>query len=332
MIIICIDLFFHLVYTRNIRKIFLVINNKWEVVYVTAKRNIIINTYQTLSQKYHLDFSINPSVLSPDNSTLFTTSGMQHYKHLYSDIHYHNTFTNIQKCLRLNDLDEIGDGTHYLTFEMIGFYSFREYTLKQSIDFMLEFLNKLNITPDYVTIHPDKYDEWKHLYDNYNVEIRKDSECVWSDGNIGGYCTEFYKNNIEIGNIVNTLDTCIDIGFGLERLIQVSSENTLSSLTRLDILEDTILTLINSNIKIGHYKEEFILKKLITESVFLGSQINHEYFKTVKSNMVKNYTNYLRNKDKLKYKDKEKDFWLNTFGIYTDKIDFYHTLYTQETS
>ena len=37
------------------------------------------------------------------------------------------------------------------------------------------------------------------------VLVRIDNECLWSDGNIGGYCTEFYKNDIEIGNIVNTL-------------------------------------------------------------------------------------------------------------------------------
>lgn len=301
-----------------------------EVVYVTAKRNVIIETYQKLSNEHQLDFKINSSVISPDSSTLFTTSGMQHYKQLYSDNNYHNTFTNIQKCLRLNDLEEIGDGTHYLTFDMIGLYSFREWTLKRSIDFMILFLKEIGITPDYVTIHPDKYEEWKTLYQEYNFEIKLDSECIWSDGSIGGYCTEFYKNDIEIGNIVNTLGTCIDIGFGLERLLQVSGN--FLDLSRLEILEDTVITLIQSGVKIGHYKEEFILKKLVTECVFLGSKYEHEFFNTVKSNMLKNYTNYLRNKDKLKYKEKEDDFWLNTFGIYMDKINFYENLYSKETS
>lgn len=252
---------------------------------------------------------------------------MQHFKPMYSNVSYKNTFTNIQKCLRLNDWKEIGDGTHYLNFEMIGFFSFREWSLKSTIDFMLEFLKRINITPDYVTIHPDKYLDWRHLYDEYNVEIRMDSECIWSDGSIGGYCTEFYKDDVEIGNIVNTLDTCIDVGFGLERLLQIS--NSLKSKTKLEILEDTAFTLIDSGIVIGHYKEQFILKKIIIECVQIGSEQTHEYFMTVKKNQSNNYKNYLRNKDKLKYKNKEKDFWLNTFGIDVDKIEIYEKIYNE---
>jgi hypothetical protein len=41
---------------------------------------------------------------------------------------------------------------------------------------------------------------------------------MWSDGSISGYCTGFYKNGVEIGNIVNPLGTCIDVGFGAEHL------------------------------------------------------------------------------------------------------------------
>jgi len=280
-----------------------------------------------LSEQHGLNFSINSSVISPDDTTLFTTSGMQHFKSLYSNIDYKNTFTNIQKCLRLNDWQEIGDGTHYLNFEMIGFFSFREWSLKETIDFMWSFLKKINITPDYVTIHPDKYNDWKGLYDEYNIEIKMDDECIWSDGSIGGYCTEFYKDDIEIGNIVNTLDTCIDVGFGLERLLQVS--NSLKSKTKLEILEDTAFTLIDSGIVIGHYKEQFILKKIIIECVQIGSEKTHEYFMTVKKNQSNNYKNYLRNKDKLKYKNKEDDFWLNTFGIDVNKIEVYEKIYNE---
>lgn len=249
---------------------------------------------------------------------------MQHFKSLYNDLECQKTFSNIQQCLRLNDWQEVGDGTHYLSFEMIGLFSFREWSLQQSIDFMWSFLQKLNIKPDYVTIHPDKYEDWKHLYEKYNIEIKTDLECLWSDGSIGGYCTEFYKNNIEIGNIVNTLGTCIDIGFGLERLLQVS--NSLKSKTRLEILEDTSLILIDSGINIGHYKEEFILKKIIIECVISGSLITHEYYNTVRKNQVYNYRRYLRNKDRRKFSDKGDEFWLNTFGVDINKIHIYEKM------
>ena len=82
---------------------------------------------------------------------------MQHFKPQFSDPSFTDTFCTIQKCLRLNDLDEVGDGTHYLDFDMIGLFSFRHWTVPQSIDFFMEFLSSLNIKPDYVTIHPDKF-------------------------------------------------------------------------------------------------------------------------------------------------------------------------------
>lgn len=246
---------------------------------------------------------------------------MQHFKPQYSDTTFIGTFSNIQKCLRLNDLDEIGDGTHFLIFEMIGLFSFRELTLKFSIDFMISFLTKLGLKPDYVTIHPDKYEEWKNLYLEYDYEIRKDTECVWSDGSIGGYCTEFYINDVEIGNIVNTLGNCIDIGFGLERLLDVS--NSLKPKTKLQILEDTSLQLISEGVKVGHCKQEYILKKLIIESVFLGSTINHDYFNKIRENLKKSYDLYLKNKDKRKFIDKSDSFWLDTFGFYKDKESYY---------
>jgi len=76
--------------------------------------------------------------------------------------------------------------------------------------------------PDYVTIHPDKLFQWARFYGD-RVPIRPDPECMWSDGDISGYSTEFYKNGVELGNIVNPLETCIDVGFGLERLDMVVS-------------------------------------------------------------------------------------------------------------
>lgn len=292
--------------------------------YVTAKRNLIIEIYQNHSNDFKIPLHINNSCLSPDNTTLFTTSGMQHFKKQYSDTTFKDTFSNIQKCLRLNDLDEIGDGTHFLNFEMIGLFSFREKSLKFSIDFMISFLKKLNLKPDYVTIHPDKINEWKDLYKDYDFYIKEDSECIWSDGNIGGYCTEFYIDDIEIGNIVNTLGDCIDIGFGLERLLQVS--NSLESKTKLQILEETSIQLISEGVNIGHCKQEYILKKLIIESIFLGSKIKNEQFDKIRFNLKKSYENYLKNKDKKKFINKSDEFWLDTFGFYKNKENYYRNI------
>ena len=249
---------------------------------------------------------------------------MQHFKKLYLDDNYRNTFSNIQKCLRLNDLDEIGDGTHYLTFNMIGLFSFKEWSLQQSIDFMWHFLDKIGLIPDYITIHPDKIDEWSSLYTKYHIEIKTDIECIWSDGNISGYCTEFYKNDVEIGNIVNTLDQSIDIGFGLERLLTLLDIQENKS--RLDIIENCTLDLIESGVIPGHNKQGYILKKLITECILSGSVIQHDFFIQLKDNMRLSYFNYLKNKDKKKYQDKNDIFWKDTFGIDVGKIEIYEGL------
>lgn len=247
---------------------------------------------------------------------------MQHFKSLYSNEDYHNTFSNIQTCLRLNDWQEIGDGTHYLVFHMIGLFSFQQWSLKQSIDFMWSYLNKLDITPDYITIHPDKISEWSNFYKEYNVEIRSDSDCIWGDGNISGYCTEFYKHGIEIGNIVNTLGKSIDIGFGLERLEQVLNIDMIIP-NKIEILEQTYKQLIQDNIIIGHNKQGYLLKKIIHECILLGSNIQDNNFNNVRNNIKKNYQSYLKNVNKNKFKNKEPVFWLDTFGIDISRLEEY---------
>lgn len=250
---------------------------------------------------------------------------MQHFKHLYNDDTYHNTFSNIQKCLRLNDWNEIGDSTHYLTFDMIGLFSFQEWTLKQSINFIWYFLAKINITPDYVTIHPDKIKEWSNLYFDLNVEIRMDDECIWSDGNVSGYCTEFYKNDIEIGNIVNTLGRSIDIGFGLERLLQIINQDS-NNVCKLDVLEDAYFQLTKDGVEIGNKKQGYLLKKIIIESILLGSLVNDYNYNNIRKNIINNYRNYLSKKRLHKFKDKDSSFWLDTFGIDEKRLDLYQKI------
>lgn len=293
--------------------------------YVTAKRNEVINVFKTLCNEKLLSLSLNPSVISPDSSTLFTTSGMQHFKPQFSDESYLNTFCTIQRCLRLNDLNEVGDGTHYLDFEMIGLFSFRQWTVKETIDFFMNFLSRLEIKPDYVTIHPDKLEEWTEYYQDYLVEVRPDLECKWSDGSIGGYCTEFFKDNVEIGNIVNPLGTCIDVGFGLERLLLVKNQE--HNTKRLEILERCCFTIIDSGIELGHHKESSILKKIIITCILEGSTIEHPYFVTLKNNMKKNYQQYLRDRVKKHLQNKPDEYFKSSCGIDPALIHIYEKLF-----
>lgn len=292
--------------------------------------NYILNQYKNFFENKKIIFDIHNSVISPDDSTLFTTSGMQQYKKLFTDVLYKGTFSNVQKCLRLNDLDEIGDGTHHLVFDMLGFFSFREYTVKQTIDLMMDFCLSINIKPDYVTIHHDKINDWEEYYSEYDVEIRPDKECLWSDGNIGGYCTEFYKDDIEIGNIVNTLGTCIDVGFGLQRLEMVLGID--SRQTRLETLEKASVIIINSGVEVSHYGRGYVLKKLITECVMSGSNISNLQFDKIRKNQIEIYKNYLRLSNRKSNQDKTDEYWLSTMGYNTKYEHVYKKLYEESLS
>lgn len=248
---------------------------------------------------------------------------MQKLKPLFSDTSYQDTFFNLQKCLRLNDVNEIGDNTHYLTFHMLGMFSFRQLTIEQTIKFWLDFLKEFNLYPHYVTIHPDKIEEWNKFYPQ-EMEIKLDEECLWSDGNIGGYCTEFYYNDIEIGNIVNPLGNCIDVGFGLERLLNLKYDQDI--IGKEDILKETIEQLIKEEVVPGSSKQGYILRKLLIMLVFSKGFLDHRYYWDVHNGQLKVYQNYLNMKSKKRYQDKTKEWWKDTIGINISEISKYEKL------
>jgi len=279
-----------------------------------AGRPLVTEEYKSYCDVKKIKFQIDSDIKSYDDTTLFCPAGMQQFKSNFKDENYKGTISNIQSCLRLNDIDEIGDGTHLLYFNMIGFFSFREWTVPQTIDYWMEFLNKIGIVPDYVTIHPDK-PEWSEWYQKWNVKVVIDEECVWSDGEIGGYCTEFYKNDIEIGNIVNPLGTCIDVGFGLERLDMILDG---VGKTKDETLIETINKMIESGFKPGNTKQDYILRKLLRLSHKNKIEINHKFYE----DEVLRQEKLLKKWDKLKdkHKDKPKEWWFDTHGIDLDLI------------
>lgn len=98
--------------------------------------------------KGHVEIPSAPLIPENDPSVLFNTAGMQPLiPYLMGKSHPEGKrLCDAQKCVRLTDLDEIGDKTHHTFFEMLGNWSLGDYFKKESIGFSFEFLTKvLNI-------------------------------------------------------------------------------------------------------------------------------------------------------------------------------------------
>ena len=85
-----------------------------------------------------------PLIPENDPSVLFNTAGMQPIvPYLLGEKHPLGTrLTDFQKCVRTNDIDEVGDNRHLTYFEMLGNWSLGDYFKEESIQMSFDFLTK----------------------------------------------------------------------------------------------------------------------------------------------------------------------------------------------
>ena len=116
----------------------------------------IRNKYLNFFKKHgHAVIPSSPLIPENDPSVLFTTAGMQPLvPYLLGEKHPEGKrLTDYQKCLRTNDIDEVGDNRHLTYFEMLGNWSLGDYFKEESIAMSFEFLTKeLQIPVDKISV------------------------------------------------------------------------------------------------------------------------------------------------------------------------------------
>lgn len=97
--------------------------------------------------------------------------------------------------MRTTDLHEFGDRTHRIVFEMLGLFSFEDWTLQQTFRFWLKLYSSVEFGADTITVHPDKMEEWTPIWRDagYLGNIISDEQCLWSDGSIGGLHRDVHR-------------------------------------------------------------------------------------------------------------------------------------------
>ena len=164
--------------------------------------------------------------LIPENdpSVLFNTAGMQPIvPYLLGQSHPMGTrLVDAQKCIRTNDIDEVGDNRHLTFFEMLGNWSLGDYFKEDAIKWSFEFLTDkeeglgLDVSRIYVTVFEgnddaprdsEASDIWKKYLPEGRIYFLPAKNNWWSAGDngpCGGDTEIFYDPNEEsIGDMTH---------------------------------------------------------------------------------------------------------------------------------
>lgn len=128
--------------------------------------------------KGHKEYESAPLVPINDNSLLWINAGVTPLKKYFDGtiVPKEKRITSIQKCIRTNDIENVGvTKRHQTFFEMMGNFSIGDYFKEEAIEYAYELLtspNWFSIPKDllYVTVYPDDLDAY-----NKWIEVGMDS-------------------------------------------------------------------------------------------------------------------------------------------------------------
>lgn len=143
-----------------------------------------------------------PLVPENDPSVLFTTAGMQPLvPYLLGEPHpAGKRLVNVQKCVRTQDIDEVGDNTHDTFFEMLGNWSLGDYFKEEAIEWSYKLLTDkeegfgLDPARLYVTVFEgdenaprdtEAFEIWKKYMPEHRIYFMSAKSNWWSAGDNG---------------------------------------------------------------------------------------------------------------------------------------------------
>ncbi|MDE2839648.1 MAG: alanine--tRNA ligase, partial [Chloroflexota bacterium] len=96
------------------------------------------------AEKNHLVMPGSSLIPQGDPSVLLTSAGMQQFKDYYLGLADppRPRIATVQKCLRTDDIDEVGDQSHLTFFEMLGNFAFGDYFKEEAIAFAWELVTE----------------------------------------------------------------------------------------------------------------------------------------------------------------------------------------------
>lgn len=295
------------------------------------------NTVEEIIQKrfdeFGLSLVVDRSIIPIDNSTLFICSGMQQLKEYFKKPDG-TTYGSRQSCIRTNDLELSGDGTHLTYFEMIGNFSFGGQKYEESVEMWHLILNDMGIADQIeIHVHPMRPDLCR-MWTKRGYRTVDDSGCVWSDGDISGECCEVFYKGLELGNLVNPAGHSTDVGFGWERLHQVFEKQDRIDQTSLFIDHHPIVkdhsraleVLHRNDIPPGNKGRSYVCRRLIRRMLpFLrGDEVFsfNEWIEQEKSRREKSIE--IGKRKWKKYSNKSPEWWWDTFGILPEELPLLH--------
>ena len=188
---------------------------------ISELRNMYLKFFKDKKHSVIASASLIPE---DDPSVLFTSAGMHPLvPYLLGQPHPEGVrLTNVQKCIRTTDIDEVGDTTHLTFFEMLGNWSLGDYWKKEAITWSYEFITSkklLGLDADKLSVtvfagdedsprDDEAADVWRSVgIPDERIFFLSKEDNWWIAGNSGpcGPCSEMF---IEVDEIAKCGSDC----------------------------------------------------------------------------------------------------------------------------